>query len=68
MGAETKVYVRVLVATEDVLEVDAVTLSEASGMAARLPGVIRVLEASYEPLPTMLGMPMTAGAGPADYP
>jgi hypothetical protein len=49
MGAEVRVYCRVLVATEEWVEVDAVTLDEAAKLAASVPGVIRVLETTYEP-------------------
>lgn len=49
MGAETTVYCRVLVAHEEWRKVQAVTLSEAIIEATKLPGVIRVMEVSYEP-------------------
>lgn len=49
MGAETTIYCRVLVTKEVWIEVQAVTLSEAMKKAEEKFGVIRCLEASYEP-------------------
>ena len=49
MGANTTVYVRVLVTKEDWIEVSAPHLDDAIEKAEKLPGVIRVLEASYQP-------------------
>ena len=48
MGSETTIYVRVLRAHEEWFEVSAVTKLYAEMEARRLPGVIAVLEASYE--------------------
>lgn len=49
MGAETTVYCRVLVAKDEWVEVQAVTLGDAQVKASELPGVIRCLEVSYVP-------------------
>jgi hypothetical protein len=49
MGAETTVYCKVLVAEERWIEVSAITLQEAMSKAEAQPGVIRCIEASYEP-------------------
>ena len=48
MGAETLVYVRVLVPTEKWIEVSAIGRHEAEVIAASLPNVLRILEATYE--------------------
>lgn len=49
MGAETVVYVLVEKRVYEWVEVQAVTLVEATMIAAQLPGVQSVREASYEP-------------------
>lgn len=49
MGAETEVFVRVVKAHEEWVSVSAVTLADAIVQASLMPGVIKVLEASYEP-------------------
>lgn len=49
MGAETTVYCRVLMTHEEWIEVPAVTLAEAFDKAKALPGVMYVMETSYEP-------------------
>ena len=49
MGAEVRVYCRVVKAVEAYIEVDAVTLDEAREMAKREPQVITVLGVSYDP-------------------
>jgi hypothetical protein len=49
MGAETRVYVRVLKAYDEWIEVSAITLDDAKEKAESLPGVIRVMETSYVP-------------------
>lgn len=49
MGAETRVYVRVLKTYDEWIEVSAVTLDEAKEIAEKLPGVARVMETSYVP-------------------
>jgi hypothetical protein len=49
MGAETRIYCKVLVSEERWIEVSAVTLDEAIRKAESQPGVIRCTEASYEP-------------------
>ena len=48
MGAETRVYVRVVKAYTEWVEVSAVTLSEAEEIARKLPGVIDTIDSSYE--------------------
>jgi hypothetical protein len=50
VGAETRVYCRVIKAVEAYIEVDAVTLDEARELAKREPQVVTVLEVSYDPL------------------
>jgi hypothetical protein len=49
MGAETTIFVRVLKSHDEWIEVQAVTLDEATEKAEKIPGVIRVMEVSYEP-------------------
>jgi hypothetical protein len=49
MGAETEVFVKVIKAHEEWVSVQAVTLEEAKDKARRLPLVIHVAEATYEP-------------------
>lgn len=49
MGAETEVFVKVLKTHEEWISVQAVTLQDATMLASRMEGVIRVLEACYEP-------------------
>lgn len=48
MGAETTIFVRVMVAHDEWIKVSAVTLKEAMEKAEELPGVVRAMEASYE--------------------
>lgn len=57
MGAEVPVWCRVLVTQEKWIQVSAVTRHEAEREALTWPGIIAVLEASYEP-------PDTAGEKP----
>jgi hypothetical protein len=47
MGAETKVMVKVLRLTEDIIEVHAVCLADALTEAEKEPGVAKVLSAWY---------------------
>jgi hypothetical protein len=49
MGAETKIHVLVVKEVTEWTTVQAVTLSEALEKANELPGVVRVLEAAYDP-------------------
>lgn len=49
MGAETLVYVRVLKTYDEWIEVSAMGLQDAMAQVAKMPGVVGVLEASYEP-------------------
>jgi tetrahydromethanopterin S-methyltransferase subunit B len=49
VGAETTIYVLVVKEVTEWREVHAVTLSEATEKAEKLDGVVRVLEAAYDP-------------------
>lgn len=49
MSANTTVYVKILRTVEDVIEVSAITRSEAEDLAMREPGVIAVKASSYSP-------------------
>lgn len=49
MGAETKVYVKVIKEVEEWITVDAVTLSQAEQEAYAEDEVIRVVAAQYDP-------------------
>jgi hypothetical protein len=49
MGANSTIYVRVLVSKEEWIEVSALHLDDAMERANKLPGVVRALEASYQP-------------------
>lgn len=49
MGAETTVYCKVMKTTYEWIEVSAVTLDEAIEKAEAQKGVIKCVEASYEP-------------------
>ena len=49
MSARTTIYVRVLKTYDEWIEVQAVTLTEAREEAEKLPGVVHVMEVSYEP-------------------
>lgn len=53
MSANTTVYVKILRTIEDlredIIEVSAVTRSEAEEIAKRQPGVIQILGSAYEP-------------------
>jgi hypothetical protein len=55
MGAETRVYCRVIKAVEAYVEVSAVTLDEARELAKREPQVVTVLEVSYDPIDPLDG-------------
>jgi hypothetical protein len=48
MSANTTVYVKILRTVEDVIEVSAITRSEAEELAMREPGVVAVLASAYE--------------------
>jgi hypothetical protein len=48
MGANVPVYCRVLKTHEEWVEISAVTLDDAREEAEHIPGVIRVLETTYE--------------------
>lgn len=48
MGAETRVYVKVIVPKVEWRELHAVTLDEAKRLAAQLVGVDEVLDAQYD--------------------
>ena len=47
MSAETKVMVHVLKSYHDIIEVSAVSLSEAREIAEKLPHVIAILDVHY---------------------
>ena len=49
MGAATEVFVKVIKSHEEWVSVHAVTLDDAKEQARRMPGVICVLDACYEP-------------------
>ena len=53
MGAETRVFVKVLRLVEGYVEVSALTTQDGMDKAAKLPGVARVVEAQYEPFAEM---------------
>lgn len=55
MGAKVPVWCRVLVTQEKWVQVSAVTRIEAEHEAMDLPGVVAVLEASYDPPDTASG-------------
>jgi hypothetical protein len=48
MGANTTVYVKILRTVEDVIELSALTRSEAEEIALRQPHVVAVLDSAYE--------------------
>ena len=48
MSANTTVYVKVLRTVEDVIEISAITRSEAEELAMREPGIVAVLASAYE--------------------
>jgi len=48
MGAETRVYCLVEFTDAKWVEVSAVTLDEAERKAEQLPGVVRVVESTYD--------------------
>ena len=48
MSANTTVYVKILRTVEDVIEVSALTRSDAEKLALREPGVVAVLVSAYE--------------------
>jgi len=47
MSANTTVYVKILRTVEDIIEVSALTRSEAEEIAMRESGVITVIESAY---------------------
>jgi hypothetical protein len=47
VSANTTVYVRVLKTVEDVIEISALTRSEAESIAMKEPGVVAVVESAY---------------------